>query len=110
MGRRNDEEEDKPVDPELLPPPPAFPTIEMDEAAVEATEFGYSIQGPDDWVIGGPLGEGMEEVRGRWFETWPEAEAWAREKYGPRLKGRKPEEPGSGRRWAFIIRGPRGAV
>lgn len=109
MTNSNEEPEvEKPIDPSLLPPMPAFPDITMGDGAVESTEFTYSDRAADDWVVGGPLGEGMETARGRWFDTWADAEAWARAKYGARLKGRKPDEPGSGRRWAFIIRGPRG--
>jgi hypothetical protein len=81
----------------------------MDDADVENIEFAYSDRAPEDWVSSGPLGNDFFGP-GRYFETWPEAEAWAREFYGKRFKGRKPDEPGSAGRWAFVIRGPRGTV
>ena len=107
--------EEKPIARDLLPNVSSFPDCGMDEVAVENTEFDYSIRAKEDWVIDGPLGVETEEaaVAGkfrnqRWFETWEDAEVWARKTYGKRLKCRKPSEPGDLRRWAFIIRGPRG--
>jgi len=91
----------------LLPPPPPCPTILMEDDEVEHTEFHYSDRAPDDWVISGPLGENGHG-KGREFDTWDQAEAWAREFYGWKFRGRKPDEPGSHGRWAFVIKGPRG--
>jgi len=90
-------------------PTPTIPHMGMDDDEVENTDFGYSTRGPDDWVSSGPLGEGGHG-RGRAFDTWVDAEAWARDFYGQRFKGKKPDEPNSGGRWAFIIKGPRGAT
>lgn len=104
-----DGEEEKPVDKDLLPVYPSIPSILMDDEAVERTEFSYSDRAPEDWVISGPLGD-SGKGKGRPFDTWADAEAWAREFYGYRFKGRKPDEPGSLGRWAFVIRGPRGTT
>lgn len=97
------------VDPALLPPMPRAPDCMMDENDVENTEFDYSDRAPDDWVSSGPLGD-SGFGRGRPFEDWDAAEAWARKFYGWRYRGRKAEEPGCLGRWAFIIRGPRGVT
>lgn len=100
--------DDEAIDPELKPVVYAVaPTISMDDEAVEFTEFSYSERAKDDWVISGPLGDSCYG-RGRFFETWADAEKWAREYYGWRFRCRKPDEPGSLGRWAFLIRGPRG--
>lgn len=97
------DEEEKRVDPALLPPQPVAPNCMMDESDVENTEFAYSDRAATDWVSSGPLGEGGHG-KGRLFETWDEAEAWARDFYKWRFRGRKPEEPGCHGRWAFVIR------
>lgn len=109
----NDESEtEKPIDPNLLPSIPMYPTLDMEADKVEATEFEYSIYNREtDFVIGGPLGESTKLAheaghfgKRRWFETWADAEEWAAAFYGPRLKGRKSNEPGDTRQWAFIVR------
>ncbi len=86
---------------------PTTPDALMSDEEVEAADFGYSIRAPEDWVISGPLG-GDGFGRGRHFMTWPEAEAWGREFYGPRFKGRLQDEPGCAGRWALLVKGPRG--
>jgi hypothetical protein len=91
----------------LLPPQPVVPTVLMDDDEVEATEFLYSDRAPTDWVVSGPLGE-SGFGKGRDFPTWEAAEEWAKDFYGWRFRGRKPDEPGSHGRWAFVIKGPRG--
>ncbi len=83
------------------------PDIGMDDSEVEQTEFFYSDRAPEDWVISGPLGE-SGHGRGRYFPTWRDAEQWARGFYKVRFKGRLPDEPNSGGRYAFLIKGPRG--
>ncbi len=88
-------------------PRPGAPNLGMSDADVESTDFDYTTRSKEDWVSSGPLGENGHG-KGRCFSTWVAAEAWAREFYGERYKGRKPEEPNSGGRWAFIIKGPRG--
>jgi len=112
---KTEDTEEKPIDPSLLPAIVSTPHIGMDDTEVERLEFDYSTRAADDWVIGGPLGVETYEAwekgkfRGqRWFETWEDAEDWARKFYGARLRCRKPPEPGDLRRWAFVIRGPRG--
>lgn len=108
----NDSENEKPIDPDLLPSIPMYPTVDMEAEHVEASEFGYSIFNREtDFVIGGPLGEStkLAHEKGhygarRWFESWACAEEWAKGNYGDRLKGRKPSEPGDTRQWAFIVR------
>lgn len=110
----NESETETPIDPNLVPSIPMYPTLDMEAERVEATEFGYSIFNREtDFVIGGPLGEStkLSHAEGafgdrRWFEDWAEAERWAKERYGDRLKGRKPNEPGDTRQWAFIVRKP----
>lgn len=84
-----------------------LPDAGMDDSEVEATEFYYSDRAPEDWVISGPLGM-AGHGRGRHFSTWADAEHWARPFYGKRYKGRLPDEPNSGGRWAFLVKGPRG--
>jgi len=88
---------------------PAAPHLGMDADEVENTEFAYSTRAPEDWVISGPLGE-SGHGRGRPFFSWDDAETWARHFYGARFRCRKPDEPNSGGRWAFVIKGPRGAA
>lgn len=109
MPSSKETDEEKPVDKALLPKPvPTAPNCMMDDEDVANTEFAYSDRAPEDWVISGPLGYDSAFGKGRHFETWQEATAWAETFYGKRLKGRKPDEPGSTGRWAFVIRGPRG--
>ena len=86
------------------------PTICMEDEDVERTEFEYSTRAPEDWVSSGPLGpEGSG--RGRPFDTWEQAERWAKSFYGSRLKGRVPDAQRDGHnRWAFLIKGPRGQI
>lgn len=84
------------------------PTIEMSEDEVEQTEFSYTDRSPDDWVLSGPVTELLGRGPGRRFESVKEAWRWAKEKYGPRLRGRIREAEEFGGRWAFVIRG-RGA-
>ena len=86
-----------------------LPNAGMADGEVEETEFFYSDRAPEDWVISGPLGAGGHG-RGRPFFTWLEAESWARCFYGGRYKGRLPDEPNSGGRWAFLVKGPRGVT
>lgn len=94
---------------EIILPSATVPDIGMEDADVEATEFEYSTRGPSDWVSSGPLGDAPG--RGRRFDTWEAAEAWARGFFGKRLKGRIPEAQRDGaNRWAFLIKGPRGQV
>jgi hypothetical protein len=85
------------------------PEYWMDEAELETLEFAYSDRHPNDWVISGPLGHATGP--GRRFRSWGAAERWAREFYGDRFKGRVQEAyTPEGTRWAFLIRGPRGAA
>lgn len=85
------------------------PEYWMDEAELEAVEFSYSDRHPDDWVSSGPLGGAKGP--GRRFRDWGAAEAWAREFYGSRFKGKVMEAyTPEGTRWAFLIRGPRGTA
>lgn len=82
------------------------PEYWMEEAELEALEFEYPDRHPDDWVISGTLGDAAGP--GRRFPSWGAAERWARQFYGARYKGRI-QESEEGFRWAFLIRGPRGA-
>lgn len=106
----NEPETEAPIDPNLIPSLPMYPTVDSDDDAVGDTEYAYSIFNKDtDFVIGGPLGESwtteaLQNRRLRWFASWTEAEEWAQAFYGSRLKGRKPSEPGDTRQWAFIVR------
>lgn len=108
----NESETEAPIDPNLIPSLPMYPTVDSDDDAVADTEYAYSILNKEtDFVIGGPLGESTKKHweagrfgERRWFESWAEAEAWAKAFYGDRLKGRKPSEPGDTRQWAFIVR------
>lgn len=106
----NESETEAPIDPNLIPSLPMYPTVDSDDDSVADTEYAYSIFNKEtDFVVGGPLGEAwtaeaLREQRRRWFASWSEAEEWATAFYGPRLKGRKPSEPGDTRQWAFIVR------
>lgn len=72
------------------------PTHDMDDDAVESTEFEYSDRPSGSWVVSGKLG-----VR---FESWKAAEIWARRKYGKRYIRPVPELDTYGK-WGFLIRG-----
>ncbi len=77
----------------------------MEDDEVENADFDYSDRAPDDWVSSGPLGT-HGAGPGRRFMSWRTAEAWAREFYGVRYRGRIPEAQREGaNRWAFRIRG-----
>lgn len=112
MSNDDESETEAPIDPNLIPSLPMYPTLDSDEDRVGDTEFAYSTFNKEtDFVIGGPLGESTKLSheaghfgKRRWFETWADAEEWATSFYGPRLKGRKPSEPGDTHRWAFIVR------
>ncbi len=94
----------------VLPRVTYLPDVGMEDAEVASTEFYYSDRAPTDWVISGPLGS-AGHGRGRAFRTWGAAEAWGRAFYGPRYKGRLPDEGVvSWGRWALLVRGPRGVV
>lgn len=81
------------------------PEYHLSDEEVEETEFTYSTRAPEDWVISGPLGS-LGGGPGRRFAHVKQAEAWARDKYGTRLKGRIPEATlNNGNRWAFLVRG-----
>lgn len=87
----------------------SIPNIGMEAEEVEGTEFEYSTRAPGDWVSSGPLFSGGGP--GRRFDTWDEAERWARAFYGTRLKGRIPDAQREGHnRYAFLIKGPRGVI
>lgn len=45
-------------------------------------DMDYSVRGPRDVVVSGPLGPLNKEKKGRWFNTPYEALEWARTKYG----------------------------
>jgi hypothetical protein len=87
----------------------SVPEYHMEDDEVENTQFEYSTRHPADWVISGPLAAGAGP--GRRFQAWEEAERWAKQFYGKRLKGRINEAQREGcNRWAFLIKGPRGQI
>ncbi len=107
MQRRAAEAGD--TDPSLLPYSSVLPNIDIADDDISKFNFEYSTFNKDtDFVVGGPLGEAMKESlfadRGRWFADWHDALAWAKAKYGDRLKGRKPSGPGDTYQWAVIVR------
>lgn len=84
------------------------PQYWMDEAEIEKLAFEYPDRHPEDWVSSGPLAQAKGP--GRRFQSWGQAERWAREFYGARFKGRIQEAATpEGTRWAFLVKGPRGA-
>lgn len=80
------------VDPEVVP---AIPTIDELPELVD-----YSTRGPNDFVLGGPLGEGRGA--GRHFPSLARAYRWAVEKYG-KARVQIPNQE-SEFRWALLIR------
>jgi len=78
-----------------LPPLPALPTIDSLPETVD-----YSIRGPNDWIVSGPLAPGAG--RGRYFSSELEAYRWAVAKYGLARVSRV-SEAGEGR-WGYLIR------
>jgi hypothetical protein len=95
----NDDEEEL-----VAPPLRGIPEYHLNDEDVEGMEIDYSTRAPGDWVISGPLAHGKGP--GRMFATLEEATRWAREKYGPRLKGRIAEATRwDASRWAFLVRG-----
>lgn len=90
---------------EDLESPLTTPEYHLSDDEVEGMEIEYSTRAPEDWVISGPLGA-HGRGPGRRFFSIKQAHDWAREKYGPRLKGRIKEAAlFGGNRWAFLIRG-----
>lgn len=86
-----------------LNPDKLRPGHELDDDEVESTEWSYSDRAPDDFLVSGPVGE--EGVgRGRWFPDDLEAARWVRERYGPRVRRRAPENEMEGLRWAYLIK------
>jgi hypothetical protein len=75
---------------------PVTPDIGMTDDEVEATEFRYSVRGPDDYVVSRPLD---------YFRGPQLAERWARMKWGDRYKGRLQEAEQWGH-YVFVIRRP----
>lgn len=88
-------------DDEELDPPASTPTHDMDDDAVENTQFEYSDRPPGSWVVSGPLRD--TPGPGRRFAFWRQAEVWAREKYGDKFIRRVVELEGTGR-WGMLIR------
>lgn len=87
--------------------PLTIPEHHMSDEEVEMMFVDYSTRAPEDWVISGPLGT-HGRGPGRRFDSMSQAWRWARNKYGPRLKGRIAEATlFGGNRWAFLIRGER---
>jgi hypothetical protein len=87
--------------------PLTIPEYHLGDDEVEAMFVDYSTRAPEDWVISGPLG-GHGSGPGRRFDTIKEAQKWAKEKYGERLRGRISEATlFGGNRWAFLVRGER---
>lgn len=110
----DDEEELGVLDGERIEEQPdeLTPQCFMDVEDVERLNVPYSTRSPGDWISSGTLVP-METEPGRrparYFETWDEAEVWARGFFGDRFKGRVFDAFNSGSpRWAFIIKGPRG--
>ncbi len=83
---------------------PRTPEYHHTADEVESMEVDYSIRGPDDWVISGPLAHGGGP--GRRFPSIERADAWVRAKYGARVVHRIIEATLDDRnRWAYLIRG-----
>ena len=81
------------------------PNIGMEESAVGQIDFDYSVRGPGDYVISGPLSGRMGKGPGREFVSGDDAEAWGREHFGPRFKYRIIDSERGGR-WALLIAPP----
>lgn len=79
-----------------------IPHCGMEDDEVAALDVPYTSRASTDWVVSGPLVEGW--CRGRYFESWEDAERWARVKYGNKYRGRVQEAGQYGHRWAFVIK------
>lgn len=115
-----DEEENEPADARASEelPDEHLPHVGMEDDEVEFLNVPYSTRAPGDWVSSGTLDHEYAQFaekhglrRLRYFPSWGEAETWARGFFGERFKGRVFDAFNSGcPYWAFIIRGPRGAI
>lgn len=81
----------------------SIPTVYMNDDKLEFTKIDYSDRAPTDYVISGPIGNLNGGGPGKEFGTVEQAEAWAKDRFGSRLKG-KVKEAERGGRWAFLIR------
>lgn len=89
--------------PDIEAPTAALPYCDDDDGVVETTDYQYPIRAPGDWVVSGVLG--LSGCTRPAFDTLEEAESWALQRYGDRLKGRIKEAYEYGGRWAFLIKG-----
>lgn len=80
--------------PEWFEEVPEIPTIDGQPAVVD-----YSIRGPKDWVVSGPLEPW--QGRGRQFPSEAAAYRWAVSKFGTSRVSRIYPGPN---RWAFLIK------
>jgi hypothetical protein len=80
------------------------PTIYTSEAALENAELDYSIRGPSDYVVSGPLlGRVLDTTgKGRVFKAGDDAEIWGKSHFGTRFRERiRAAEKGG--RWAILV-------
>ena len=82
----------------------SVPTHTMGDDVVGKIEFDYSTRSPRDYVISGPI-SGRASGPGREFLSGDDAEVWAREHFGSRVKYRIRESERGGR-WAILIAPP----
>lgn len=71
---------------------------------VEQLDVPYSTRAAGDWIISGPIGDFPDQRGGRRFDSWEDAELWAKDKYSSKFKGRVADLVNSAtNRWGFFI-------
>jgi hypothetical protein len=81
------------------------PEFFMAPEEIENLRIPYSTRAVGDWVVSGPVGDLPDSRGGRRFDSWEDAEEWAKSKYGNKFRGRVAAIVDSAtNRWGFLIK------